>query len=758
MKAMMVVAALLTATSLARAADDLPANSAAVAMKPTANGYETSIIIPRDKFADAQVTSTDPEIQRILGYRVNKEERAIPPKPEQGAQQKAENEVKGKIEKATEATAQGNPKLKFVTLVTVMLDKGAVRQGQYPFTLRLMDEHGGTIAIRDLLLTVPASKVDPIDTLVILRRMVWNGWALGSSTTANRPQLWETTRHSWLTDIKIAQKGDTDGGADPAGWIKPTEPIANVAPGGNALIELNKNYELEGPFPLGTAKGKLVVNADQLAEPVTFNFEVRSRVWVGILFIPMVLGICLGWLTRVRLTKVVNVNQAREKAYALVTLIGEALSRNDDQEFRTAAILARDGANAAALKSKADEVTAGTTGAQTAFQNALDNLTHRRGELDKKIGAVLAVAGASYRLPAAMADELKRVRSIIDAGLPGLEKNDVAGATAAYGVLLKQLHDETLTRGIAWLKQIGTLQDVIESLAPLVGAAAAKDLNSELQPILTAISGPIRKLEEDTANSVEAIKAVLDAWHSNIYTADQFLDYLAVLLDRQFRRFDDLLEDKPLPNEASWNAWVEQAQKFKEFVRGVNAMEPDEKLNQIVQSADELFESLGVALREQITDPAKLADLDALLKAKKGTEAVANVAQILHLAPITQKTIRVMQAISLGTRVGKLKLEEPLAYIRPSGAAPSTAYAYVGPQRSELPSTAILTAMARRKAETAGWILTLICGLVIVGAGYFLFAGKWIGTPLDFATVFSWGYVTDIGADAATTAAKGVKP
>ncbi|HSZ77507.1 MAG TPA: hypothetical protein VK775_08915 [Chthoniobacterales bacterium] len=50
--------------------------------------------------------------------------------------------------------------------------------------------------------------------------------------------------------------------------------------------------------------------------------------------------------------------------------------------------------------------------------------------------------------------------------------------------------------------------------------------------------------------------------------------------------------------------------------------------------------------------------------------------------------------------------------------------------------------------------MSTIYGLIIIAASYFLFADKWVGTPLDYATLFFWAFATDVGADAATAAAK----
>jgi hypothetical protein len=44
--------------------------------------------------------------------------------------------------------------------------------------------------------------------------------------------------------------------------------------------------------------------------------------------------------------------------------------------------------------------------------------------------------------------------------------------------------------------------------------------------------------------------------------------------------------------------------------------------------------------------------------------------------------------------------------------------------------SALLQARIERDIEAAGLLQTLIFGVVIVGAGYFQFADKWIGTPM----------------------------
>ena len=65
--------------------------------------------------------------------------------------------------------------------------------------------------------------------------------------------------------------------------------------------------------------------------------------------------------------------------------------------------------------------------------------------------------------------------------------------------------------------------------------------------------------------------------------------------------------------------------------------------------------------------------------------------------------------------------------------------------------------MTRRTVAATERLLSLFYSVVIAAAGYFIFAGKWVGTPVDFTTAFFWAYAIDVGVDAATSAAKSVQ-
>ena len=123
---------------------------------------------------------------------------------------------------------------------------------------------------------------------------------------------------------------------------------------------------------------EVVVQADQLAEPVSFGFEIRSRIPRWWLFVPLISGLGVGWATRHWLQSKLALNQERQKTFALIEMIDDALRRNKDSLFTLKAIQARKNAEDAARKPQIENVKTDTDAARTSFQQALDALQKRK--------------------------------------------------------------------------------------------------------------------------------------------------------------------------------------------------------------------------------------------------------------------------------------------------------------------------------------------------------------------------------------------
>ena len=161
---------------------------------------------------------------------------------------------------------------------------------------------------------------------------------------------------------------------------------------------------------------------------------------------------------------------------------------------------------------------------------------------------------------------------------------------------------------------------------------------------------------------------------------------------------------------------------------------------------------LHKSLLEGLQDKAEVAQIDAALKSGDAVAAVAKLAELTEgLVP------KGLRAENGEPRKAPLAQVLNSTFVITVPSPPAFVYSYAEPARETEPSFAVLAAANRRQIETSGWLLSSIYAGVIAVGGYFLFADKWIGTPLDFASVFFWAFAIDVGADAAMNAAKTIK-
>jgi hypothetical protein len=686
----------------------LPADGSNIVLRASSSGYKASVVVSSG-FTDVAVTSIDSVFAKLLSYVDDKD-------------------------------AQGQ-----VELVEVMVNSGAVRQGNYPLTLFATGK--GLPVVRHVTLSVPAVVLDPVDTLVIERQV-----GPGGSTVTNKPQLWESSQQGWLTGIKLVQKGETDAGDRPAGRIKTLAKIDDIAPGNNRLIEYQKHYDLDGDFPFGTAKGKLVIEADQLVEPVTFGFEVRSRIPQCWVLAPLVIGIGLGFLARNVLQHELELNQERAKSFELIDIIDEALRRNKDAQFTTDANQARSDAEAAAKKNDKDDIKIATDKARTSFQSALDELAKRRAELLAKVRILRDVVRSAWRVPPALEAKLKEVKSALEQGLPGLDSNDVDRATVALDGQGKILADQILNVGDQWLSVREDFLEVLDIVIPLLSPDAAA-LTSKVRSVCDSLRKALENLSAVPKPTLDLIQTALSKFQECIYAYqyEKVAVKAATLLQKHVEIWNEKLALTSLRDPAEWSSWTEGANGFAEELRGVDA--DPEKLEQVARRVNPLLVGLRTALQKQVIDPPAI---QASLMDNKFDEVIA---YIVEHSETRQR--RILEGSGMSGKAPAIPLWA--AFSEETSVAHSGIPLFLNldsfrePSNQTFPTLAQLASMSRRTVRISGGLLWLIYAVLIVTGGYLLFADKWVGTPGEFVSVFVWAFFTNVGADAATAAFRGLK-
>jgi hypothetical protein len=707
-------------------ADGLPAAGAALALKPTPLGYEARIDLPPQKFVEARISSPDPGLSPLLRMTSWKEETPAPPPPGAPAPLAAT----------------------LLKLLTVTLTSGAIAQGQYPVTLSLAGTEPKTI---DFLLVVPAARIEPIDTLIVYRNR-WPG-----DTVANQPQILESSGRQWLTNISLMQRGETDAGPEPAGRLQVNGKIADLPPGGSGLIELGKDYALEGDFPLGIAKGKLVLKADQLAEPVNFTFEIHSRIPFVWMLVPMVLGLLLSWASRNWLTGQLNLAREKQKPLALLTAIEASLARNADSAFQASAqAVWNDTKQATQLRTR-EEVQVAATAAQTKFETAVAALTTRRAAFDMALAEFRAVVETPYRLPAEAARSLLLMRRHLDDGLEGVAPNDVELAGRALDEARAGFGQALVQASHTWERTMTALAAAMEALAPVAGPTVTVDTVKALRSVEQTVSQARQKIEATPLPTVESIKALLEGLHGGIYSVESLLSQFAAAIEQEVAHAQRILGPLSLQDDSAWAKWTAAARQRATVLTNLAVSDPGQLMESLRVAGElDLRAMLLDALAAQLAagDKAEVTQLATAVEQGGASAGASKLAELLQNVPLHAKT---PVGVAIAPRPAA-PAEAPKAPVQlPAVQPPSVSLRHVEAWRDGLVPTAVLVADNRRRIETSDWMLSCIYATVIIVGGYFLYASKWIGTPADFAAVFFWAYAIDIGADAAVNAAKAIR-
>src|SRR5262249_2200076 len=185
-----------------------------------------------------------------------------------------------------------------------------------------------------------------------------------------------------------------------------------------------------------------------------------------------------------------------------------ALARNADTTFQNAVARIKKDAEKAAQSSNSDELKTATTHLQSEFQTALDALNKRRADLDKEIAALLAVVRGHYVLRAPLAETVSKTKRELEAGLPGLDNNNVGAAAQRLETIRADLCRDVVAAGTEWVRQVGSIAEGLDLLKPL-GSSAIADLKTHWTTSQNAADSAVQQLVNDPTCALNNLQAVL---------------------------------------------------------------------------------------------------------------------------------------------------------------------------------------------------------------------------------------------------------
>jgi len=236
---------------------------------------------------------------------------------------------------------------KFPREITIALDQNETKQtGTYDLYLDLQPESNPGAGRLKVQVSRAAATIETIPKLIIDRTY----WFIAVSSDTHPDLLvTETSKKSDISISAVRPLSNSSVGTEPVGGKlrfdskQPTIPAGKQAP---------LPYSLDGNFPLGNATGTMKIDAPQLAKPVSFDFEVRSRVhWIYI-GITIALGLVVSYFVKVRLQQKIELDQARLDARKLIERIEREALRHADPTFLGAYQNQRDALNHAMVGSR----------------------------------------------------------------------------------------------------------------------------------------------------------------------------------------------------------------------------------------------------------------------------------------------------------------------------------------------------------------------------------------------------------------------
>jgi hypothetical protein len=563
-----------------------------------------------------------------------------------------------------------------------------------------------------LRIVVPAASLKAPGTLVIERTLpplIWKG-----EPNDDMPplRLRESSKQSRLTEISLEQNGAAKRGDKTTTAAVTFDDVAAIGPGrkGSATYDL-VGSAFDDP---GTVTGSVDIDADELAAPISFDYEVRITRSEDLIWIVAALGVVLGFLVRVFLQRVIDLSRAKEAAADLARRIEDAANRGDET-LREKLAEAEDELSPAFdwfVRTTASVETA-VKAAEKTYGDAVKDFTKRTQEATDEQTRLGAIVDTEWALPASLEAAFTDARAALVTAKRDLDLDDVDRARDA------QLEAERRLRG-----------SIVEELARWKGdVRSLTDMIAEPPPVPASIADTVDQTVKDVRASLDALPDAADAQPAAtlplLDKSVRAVDRLRrVLLTTQVEvnavraRIADRLADAELLERA-----------LRNYGEIANAAEANPQ--QIRDRYRELIESLR----------------DVVSRANPADETEGLIAQGRYLDAVPQPAAK---ETALGGDVATTTAPALLTLfaLDPHGGPPRASATAAGARvREALPSSKTL----RRRAATtlfAAWFLQwLITSAFAVAVAFWLFSEGWDGTWNDILEVFIWAFALDVSAN-----------
>lgn len=599
------------------------------------------------------------------------------------------------------------------------------RAGTYDFYLNLPSELEQSTGGLKIQVIRPAATLEAIPKLIINNTC----WFIGLSS-ASYPDLLltETSKKSGIMISGVRLVSNSLNGTKPvSGTLAFSTEQPEIKPGEQVKL----NYSLIGNFGIGSTTGTMKIDSPQLSSPVSFDFEVNSRVhwiWIGI---TIVVALCISYLVKVKLQQVIELDQARLDAQKLIDRVNREAELHADPVFAVAYQHELSDLMTAVRGSSPNEINDRKVALDTKWQSALRDLAGRRKDVQDSLNKLHDIVTYGWPVPLTIVELIERARIDSDKVEFLINRDDLGAACDEIKKIISQLGEGIFEAAITWQtderKILETIQNGprgIPSTIPDISKTAG-----ELRASLTRVDSNAK------VETPENIHQALEDIKNERASVRAFFVYLTGCLEIVCTEAAIKIPQPPPANwkQSNFNKAIATYKMFRTFLETlVDNPNPPELIRQLA----EVDTAWTAALQGQFDVKNVLVQnqLDAhdyVQATIVALEELTPRAGKTLLAPVFSATITMPRLDLFNTAVAQPMRVSHMSY-----------------QTITIPAPAIRTSVTLdEKLRKDKRFQSLMIGALLVVAGYGLQLNTFVGTFTDFSTIFFWAFALDLTVD-----------
>lgn len=619
----------------------------------------------------------------------------------------------------------------FPRAIEITLDPSETKQaGTYDLYVNLQphsDPGAGRLKVQMIR---PAATIETIPKLIINRTF----WFIGYSSDSHPDlRVTETSKKSGVTISGVWQPSNSSIGTLPISGT--LEFVLDRHPEIKPGEQVNLDYRLKNDFDLGTVAGTMKIDAAELANPVSFDFEVRSRVhWIYI-GITIAVGLFISYLVKVKLQQRIEFDQAHLDAQRLVERITQEEGRHADPAFAATYRNELNALRQAMDGDSAADINTAKLALDTAWHAALQAFAKKHQDQLDALNKVRDVTNYDWLVPPEVVRAVVSARTAQVEVVQLIDRDDLTAAENRRRAIIQQLGDEIRAAALNW--QNDEQQILTTLLAGHPGISAAN--TAALTKPATDLLATLRKVDGNTPLATpEQIQQTLSDLKFERTSAQQFFQWLsnAIQMERA-----EAQAQIPNPPPAVWKAdiFAGAPAAVTSFTTFLRTLTDDPKVAELPAQLNAVHQSWTNALQNQFPAPT-----NALVQVQLDAR---NYVQATRIA-FQQSSAPPGAAAALATSPVR-QFVPPEFHRDTAGAAALPGYAiHTLFQTIATPSPAVRTsvtdAATLRKEKR---LQSLVIGFLLIVAGYGLQLSTFVGTFTDFSTLFFWAFALDLTVD-----------